>query len=486
MTGGERTRTGIGAARAPALAAIASLAAGTAHAADGAGTTLGADLPPWSALPFVGLLLSIALLPLLAGGFWRRHYPKVSAAWAAALAVPLLAAFGPAGFAALAHTAIADYLPFVVLLAALYTIGSGVVIRGTPRGSPPVNALILLTGTLLASVVGTTGATVLLIKPLLRANRHRRRRVHSVVFFIFLVANIGGSLTPLGDPPLFLGFLHGVPFFWTLGLWDVTLLTAAALLAVYLALDAWHWRREDADVRANPEGRRERLRIAGAHNLVFLAGVLGAVVLSGVWHPGRVAVLGVERPIEGLVRDAVLVAMAAGSWLTTPHGLRRENEHEWGPIREVAVVFAGIFVTMVPVLAMLGAGEGAGLGFVIRRVRTPALFFWATGGLSSVLDNAPTYLTSLSTALGRLQPGVPEREAITRLIADTPEYLRAVAAGAVLMGANTYIGNAPNFLARSIAESAGVRMPTFFGYVVRYVVPVLLPVYVLVTLVFFR
>jgi len=345
--------------------------------------------------------------------------------------------------------------------------------------------LIILAGAALASVIGTTGATVVVIRPLLRANRRRRYRAHTVVFFIFLVANIGGALTPLGDPPLFLGFLHGVPFLWTLTLWRETALVTVCLLAAYLAVDGWYWRRERASVREDPEGPREPLGVDGRHNLAFLAGVLGAVVVSGVWHPGSVKILGVPRGVEGLLRDALLVLMAAGSWLATSHRIRERNGHEWEPIREVAVIFAGIFATMVPVLAMLELGERGGLGVIVHAVRTPALFFWTTGALSSVLDNAPTYLTLLSTALGHLQAALPDHEGVLRLIAEKPEYLRAIATGAVFMGANTYIGNAPNFLARSIAEGAGVEMPSLFGYVLRYTVPFLLPVFALVTWVFF-
>jgi Na+/H+ antiporter NhaD/arsenite permease-like protein len=465
-------------------ASLAVLAAGPASAAEAAAPTLGASLPVWSALPFVGLLLSVALLPLLAAGFWRRRYPIVVAAWALALCVPFVGAYGRPALQALAHTALADYVPFVLLLGSLYAIGAGVLIRGTLHGSPPVNALILLAGAGLASWIGTTGATVLLIRPLLRANRRRRRRAHTVVFFIFLVANIGGALTPLGDPPLFLGFLHGVPFFWTLRLWRETALATACLLAAYLAVDTWHWRRESPGVREHPEGPREPLRIEGWHNLAFLAGVLAAVILSGTWSAGSVVILGVHRSVAGLLRDAVLVLMATGAWLTTPPRLREENDHAWEPIREVAILFAGVFVTMIPVLAMLSTGERGALAAVVRGVRTPALFFWATGGLSSLLDNAPTYLTSLSTALGSLQPGLPEREGILRLIAEHPAHLRAIATGAVFMGANTYIGNAPNLLAKSIAESVGVEMPSFFGYVLRFALPFLLPVFVLVTWVF--
>ncbi len=467
------------------MAFLAFVAASPVRAAEAGDPRLGIALPLWSALPFLGMLLSIALLPLLAQRFWLRHFPKVAAGWALVLAIPFLAAYGSPAVHALAQTAIADYLPFVLLLGSLYSIGGGILIRGTLRGSPPVNAMIIVVGTALASWIGTTGATVLLIRPLLRANRRRRNRAHTVVFFIFLVANIGGALTPLGDPPLFLGFLHGVPFFWTLRLWREMALVVACLVAAYLAVDAWHWRREEADVRDDPEGPREPIRIEGWHNLAFLVGVLAAVILSGNWSPGSVSILGVQRGIEGLVRDGVMLLMAAGSWLTTSPQLREQNDHAWEPIREVAILFAGIFVTMIPVLAMLRMGDRGALGFVIRTVRTPAVFFWATGGLSSLLDNAPTYLTSLSTALGRLQYGLPEHEGVLRLIGERPEILQAIATGAVFMGANTYIGNAPNFLAKSIAESAGVKMPSFFGYIVRYTLPFLVPVFALATWVFF-
>jgi Na+/H+ antiporter NhaD/arsenite permease-like protein len=348
-----------------------------------------------------------------------------------------------------------------------------------------VNAAIMGVGTLLASWVGTTGAAMLLVRPLLRANRARRHRAHTVVFFTFLVANIGGALTPLGDPPLFLGFLHGVPFFWTFGLWREVLVVVAFVLGSYLLVDVWCWRREDPLVRERPPGLREPLRIEGAQNLLFLGGVLGAVILSGVLSLGEATILGVRQPLQNLARDAALLLMLAASWWTTPAEIRRQNDYSWEPIREVAILFAGIFATIVPVLAMLRAGEDGALAFVIRAVREPAHFFWASGTLSSFLDNAPTYLAFLSTALGRLHPGVAEREAVGRLIAEHHAYLRAIALGSVFMGANTYIGNAPNFMVKSIAEEAGVPMPSFFGYIFRYSVPVLIPAFLLVTWVFF-
>ena len=464
---------------------LAGLAWAGPAVADSGPAELGRVLPAWSTLPFAGMLLSIALFPLLAPRFWHRHYPKVSAAWAAIFLLPFVAFYRGPALGEVLHVALIDYVPFLILLGALFTIGGGIHVRGTLRGSPPVNAAIIAVGTVIASVVGTTGAAMLLIRPLLRANRERRHRAHTVVFFIFLVANVGGSLTPLGDPPLFLGFLHGVPFFWTLRLWPETLLVALLLLAIYLALDEFHWRREDVTVRVRPDTPREPLRIEGWLNFLLLAGVLAAVIVSGVWHGPLLNLLGVHRQLPTVGRDLVLVALAWASWRLTPRQVRQDNEYSWAPIREVAILFAGIFATIIPALAILRAGEAGTLGFIVSSVQSPASFFWAAGTLSSFLDNAPTYLTFLSTEVGRFYPGLPEREAITRLIAEHEIYLKAISLGAVYMGANTYIGNAPNFMVKSIAEEAGVAMPSFFGYIVRYTVPFLLPVLVVVSLVFF-
>ncbi|HPS79126.1 MAG TPA: sodium:proton antiporter [Thermoanaerobaculaceae bacterium] len=464
--------------------ALLSLLLPEGAAASGA-SELGSTLPAWSALPFVGILLSIALFPLLAPHFWHRHYPKVSLAWGLLLAVPFVLIYGEPAMYSLAHMAIVDYVPFLILIGTLFTIGGGILIRGSMRGSPPVNAVLMVIGTTLASVIGTTGAAMLLIRPLLRANRHRRHRAHTVVFFIFVVANIGGALTPLGDPPLFLGFLHGVPFQWTLGLWREMLLVAAVVLGAFVAVDTVLWRRESPEVRQVPAGIREPLRVDGWHNFLLLGGVLGAVVVSGLWHVGEVSLLGVHQQVQSFMRDGILLVLAATSWLTTSNALRTENEYSWGPIKEVAILFAGIFATMIPALLMLGAGEHGALAFIIRAIHTPGQFFWATGALSSFLDNAPTYLTFLQTALGRLYPGMLERQAVSRLITDAPAFLQAVSTGAVFMGANTYIGNAPNFMVKSIAEEAGVKMPSFFGYMVRYSLPILIPTFLLATAVFF-
>ena len=444
---------------------------------------LGELLPAWSVIPFAGILLSIALFPLFAPKLWHHHYPKVALFWGLSLVVPFVWVYGGAAWHEIAHTAIAEYLPFIILLASLFTIGGGIYIRGSLAGTPWVNTGILVVGTLIASWVGTTGAAMLLIRPLLRANVDRRYRAHTVVFFIFLVANIGGSLTPLGDPPLFLGFLQGVPFFWTMRLAPEAILVAVLVLAAYLALDFNLWRREDAVVRQRRAGG-EPLRIEGAHNFLLLGGVLVAVIISGFWHPGEVTVLGVHQGIQNLARDAALVALLLASWFSTPKSVRRDNQYSWGPIKEVAILFAAIFATIIPALAILKAGEKGALAGLIRAVETPTHFFWATGILSSFLDNAPTYLTFLSTALGRAYSGVPTREAIHLLIETHEPFLIAISTGAVFMGANTYIGNAPNFMVKAIAEEAGVEMPSFFGFML-YSLVVLIPVFLLVTWIFF-
>ena len=447
---------------------------------------LGTLLPAWSALPFAGILLSIALFPLLAPQLWHHHFPKISAAWALLFAVPFVLRFGGAAAHELAHVAVVDYVPFLILIATLFTIGGGIHVAGALRGTPAMNAVLMAIGTTLASVVGTTGAAMIMIRPLLKANRARHHRAHTVVFFIFLVANIGGGLTPLGDPPLFLGFLHGVPFFWTLQLWKQVLLTAIVVLGLYLLHDVYYWRREPPALRDAPAETGEPVRIEGAVNFLLLAVVVAAVVASGLCPGREVSILGVHQTTGNLARDAVLVAMLAASSRLTPAAVRRANEFSWAPIREVAILFAGIFVTILPAMAMLRVGEAGAMAFIVRAVRDPAHFFWASGILSSFLDNAPTYLAFFSTALGRLFPGVPESEAVVRLIREHPLFLAAISSGSVFMGANTYIGNAPNFMVKSIAEEAGVPMPSFFGYIFRYSLPCLVTTFVVVTWLFFE
>jgi Na+/H+ antiporter NhaD/arsenite permease-like protein len=446
--------------------------------------SIGPSLPMWACLPFVGILLSIAVFPLAAPYFWHRNYPRVSAAWAAVFAVPFLLAYRSAALDEILHIFVLDYVPFIILLWGLFTVTGGILVRGTLPGTPAVNTLLIGIGTGLASLIGTTGAAMLLIRCVLRANAGRRHIAHTVVFFIFLVANIGGSLTPLGDPPLFLGFLHQVPFFWTLGLLPQTAFAAVLLLALYFGIDSRLARREPRAAVERPASR-EPLRVEGLYNLAILAGILGAVLLSGLWRPGEVELLGVHVGLQGLARDGLIVALGLTSLAVTPRRVRRDNGFGWEPIREVALLFAGIFMTIIPALAILRAGAAGPLAGLVRTVREPWQYYWATGGLSSFLDNAPTYLAFFNLQLGQFYPELPEAQAVARLVQEHGQHLEALAVGAVFMGANTYIGNAPNFMVRSMAEEAGVPMPSFFGYLFRWAVPILIPTFVLVTLVFF-
>ncbi len=459
---------------------------GMAMAGEGAaGHDLGAALPLWSVIPFAGILLSIAIFPLVAPEFWHHHFPKISAAWALLFAVPFVVVYHSEAMHEILHIYILDYIPFIILLWALFTVAGGILIRGSFNGTPVLNTIFLFIGTIIASWVGTTGAAMLLIRPVIRANARRAHKVHTIVFFIFLVANIGGSLTPLGDPPLFLGFLHGVPFFWTFNIIAETGLVAGILLVIYFLLDLYWWKKETNAAQQPHDGPKERLKIEGLHNLIFLGGILGGVLLSGMWHPGQVEILGVHQHIENIVRDGILIVMGLLSMVTTKKQIREDNGFTWFPILEVAYLFAGIFMTIVPALAILKAGEHGALAGLVRAVNDPVHFFWATGILSSFLDNAPTYLTFLNTALGRFFPGMAEREAIHSLIAHHELFLKAISTGAVYMGANTYIGNAPNFMVKSIAEENGVEMPSFFGYMLKYSLVFLIPTFILVTFVFF-
>ncbi len=466
------------------LFVLAMVAPGTAAASEG-GVELGTVLPLWSVIPFAGILLSIAVFPLVAPEFWHHHFPKVSAFWALLFAVPFVLKYQGSAMHEILHIYILDYIPFIILLWALFTVAGGILIRGSFNGTPGLNTVFLIIGTLIASWVGTTGAAMLLVRPVIRANLRRRHKVHTLVFFIFLVANVGGSLTPLGDPPLFLGFLHGVPFFWTLQIIPETAMVAGILLLIYYLLDSFFWRKETHAAQQPADGVQEKLKIDGLHNLIFLGGILGGVLLSGMWHAGEINILGVHQSIQNLVRDGLLILMGVLSLKTTSKKIREDNAFTWFPILEVAYLFAGIFMTIVPALAILKAGEGGALSGLIEAVKSPAHYFWVTGTLSSFLDNAPTYLTFLNTALGRFFPGMAEREAVHALIAQHHIYLKAISTGAVYMGANTYIGNAPNFMVKSIAEENGVEMPSFFGYIFKYSLPILIPVFILVTVVFF-
>lgn len=460
----------------------ALLVPGAAFAGDGHLNVPGAELSVVWALPFACMLLSIAVLPMLLPHLWEKHFGKISACWGLAFLVPCLSVYGyQVALYEFLHIILLDYVPFLVLLFSLFTVAGGVRLTGSLVGKPVVNTGLLAVGTVLASCMGTTGAAMLLIRPLLRANAHRRYRAHSVVFFIFLVANIGGSLTPLGDPPLFLGFLKGVDFFWTTtNLLAKTSLLAAILLALFFVLDSVLYKKEGSPEPAPELGTAEKFGLEGSVNLLFLLGIVLAVLLSGLYPLGQfTSVFGVSVEWQNMLRDAALLCMAGLSLRFTSRRCRELNGFTWAPIEEVAKLFFGIFVSMIPAIAILRAGTDGALAPLIRLVShegqpVNAMYFWLAGILSSFLDNAPTYLVFFNTAGGDAQ----------HLMHDMPATLAAISAGAVFMGANSYIGNAPNFMVRSIAESDGVRMPSFFGYMV-WSVGILVPLFGLITWLFF-
>ena len=475
---------------------IEAFGADDAHGGEGAHHGHGVDgakLPIWSIIPFVGILLSIAILPLvLDSHFLVHHGGKMSLVWSLAFAIPYLIAFQGEAFYDILHIYLIDYIPFIILLWGLFTVAGGILVRGTLRGTPLVNTLLLLIGTAIASWVGTTGASMLLIRPLIRANAYRQNKIHLVIFFIFLVSNIGGSLTPLGDPPLFLGFLHNVPFFWTTtALFPHMLFISVILIALFFVVDTFMFKREGGVVP--DDGTNEPIRVDGLFNLVFLLGIVAAVLMSGSFKWGEINIFGVHVYWQNITRDVLIVVMGLLSLRFTPFTgeLRQANEFSWEPIEEVAKVFAGIFMTIIPALAILKAGENGALRGLIGAIKEPMHYFWITGILSSFLDNAPTYLTFFNTALGKLhltEAVIPE---ILSGQLTGPEHLEfvklltAISVGAVFMGANTYIGNAPNFMVKAIAEQSGIRMPSFFGYMI-WSVGILAPLFVIVTLVFLR
>jgi Na+/H+ antiporter NhaD/arsenite permease-like protein len=430
---------------------------------------------PW-ALPFAGILLSIATGPLLFPHVWHDHYGKISAGWAALALIPIAAMHGwHAMLAAFVHAMLGDYLSFIVLLFALYTVAGGILVSGSIRGTPLLNTAILALGTAMASIVGTTGAAMILIRPLIRANETRAHNTHVIVFFIILVANVGGALSPLGDPPLFVGFLRGVGFFWPLQhLWLQTLIVAGALLAIFFALDCW--RSRDDSIVAE-EIAHEPIRIRGRINLLLIVGIIAAILISAAWKPGiAFDIDGTHLALQNVVRDGVIFVIALLSLWLTPEEHRSANDFTWEPIREVAKLFAGIFVAIVPVLAMLGAGKGglfAPLLSVVTSVDDAPRevpYFWFAGLLSAVLDNAPTYLVFFELAGGDAQ----------HLMGPLSGTLAAISMGAVYMGALTYIGNAPNFMVYAIATERGIRMPGFFGYAL-WAGAVMVPLFLLLT-----
>ena len=442
----------------------------------------GESLAIFWVIPFAGILLSIAIFPLIALDFWHHNFGKVSLFWAISLIIPFILTQGLSiTIYELLHVGLLEYVPFIILLLSLFTISGGVRLKGTMVGTPTLNTLMILIGTLLASWMGTTGAAMLLIRPLIKANQFRKKKVHIIVFFIFLVANIGGSLTPLGDPPLFLGFLKGVDFFWTTtAMLYPMIFMVISLLAIFFAVDTYFFRSEAYKPVSN--GNNEKLGLEGSFNLLLLGGVIFGVLLSGFWKPGiHFEIYHVHLELQNMVRDILLLTLTYISWTMTDNQIRVANEYTWFPIVEVAKLFAGIFVTIIPAIAILKAGSKGALSVVISSVSKNGepvnyMYFWLTGILSSFLDNAPTYLVFFNTAGG--DPKV--------LMNDIPMTLLAISAGAVFMGANTYIGNAPNFMVKSISESSGISMPSFFGYFFKWAVPILMPLFLIITYLFFK
>ena len=440
-------------------------------------------------IPFAGLLLSIAVMPLIKGEWWESHQPLVVGFWILLMLVPFAFVYGPHKAAeTVLECTVNDYLTFIVLLFGLFCVSGNITMEGDFAGSPRINVGLLALGTLLASCIGTTGASMLMVRPVIKMNSWRKRKSHIMVFFIFMVSNMGGCLTPIGDPPLLMGFMRGVPFFWSMHLFPVLIFNMAILLFVFYHLDKWAYRKDIARGR-KPDISKPgtEFSIDGLHNIVFLVMIVAAVILSGVL-PGMSAFQDAAGNVRGIhifgevtltfpaMIEIVLILLAAWlSFKTTKSEIRRRNHFTWGAIKEVAVLFIGIFITMQPALMLLKA-VGPELG-----VTEPFQMFWTTGTLSSFLDNTPTYLVFLTTAgtLGFTQ-------GIATSLGTVPQkVLSAVSCGAVFMGANTYIGNAPNFMVKSISDENGVNMPSFFGYMLWSLV-FLVPVFVIDTLVFFR
>lgn len=439
------------------------------------GIELGKQLGLWTTAPFVAMLLAIAVLPAVAGDWYSRNRNKaiVAAVLGAPTIAYLLVGFGRLGLDNVGGIA-GEYLSFMILMLTLYTISGGIYLTGNLLGTPRNNFIFLLIGALLANLIGTTGAAMVLIRPLLRANSERTRTRHVVIFFIFVVCNIGGILLPLG-PPLFLGVLQGVSFSWTLRLWPEWLLVVGLVLALFVAIDIYHYRREPrASLRADAADYVP-MRIAGKVNLLCFAGAVLIVVLSG---PLATAGQHIGFPY---LREAGLLAMMGLSLILGPRGPRAANHFRWGPIVEVAVLFAGIFAVMIPALALLQA-KGSDIGLT-----QPWHYFWASGGLSAFLDNGPTYLAFTAAAQGQVgalsAAGLMSSHVVAGVAPST--LLAAVSCGASMMGALSYIGNAPNFMVKAVAEASGLKMPSFVSYL-GYATIILLPIFAVVTLVFFR
>ena len=439
-------------------------------------------------IPFAGLLLCIAMLPLVKAEWWEAHQPHTVVFWSLLFVLPFAFVYGPGqAFEKVLECIVDDYLTFIILLFGLFCVSGNITLEGDLAGSPRINVGLLLIGTMLSSWIGTTGASMLMVRPIIKMNAWRKRRSHIMVFFIFLISNIGGCLTPIGDPPLLMGFMRGVPFFWSLHLFPVLLFNVVILLTIFYFLDRRAYRKDIAEgLKPDISKPGTEVHILGLHNLIFLAMIVAAVILSGTL-PGMAAFQDAEGAVRGihlfgevtltypaLIEVVIILVAAFLSFKTTSVEIRRKNHFTWGAIQEVAVLFVGIFITMQPALMILKA-NGASLG-----LNKPFEMFWATGCLSSFLDNTPTYLVFLTTA-----GALGFTEGMPTILGTVPiAMLEAISCGAVFMGANTYIGNAPNFMVKSISDENGIRMPSFFGYLL-WSITFLIPVFLLDMLVFF-
>ena len=446
-------------------------------------------IPGWLCIPFVGLLLSVALFPILKPDWWDKHEPHAVIFWSLLVIVLFTAKFGVGKSAEMVLDCIFnDYLTFIVLLFGLYCVSGNITFAGDLAGSPGVNVFLLAVGTLLSSCIGTTGSSMLMVRPVISMNSWRKRKAHIMIFFIFLVSNIGGCLTPVGDPPLLMGFMRGVNFFWSLHLFPVLLLNMAVLLVLFYHIDKRAYRADIAEGREpNIRVPHTTLEVGGKHNVIFLVMIVAGVILSGtlpklsIFQDAQGNALGIPLPAgvvfpwSSLIECVIILLAAFLSFKTTPQEVRRKNHFTWGAIKEVAMLFVGIFLTMQPALRLLKQ-LGPEMG-----INTPAQMFWAAGALSSFLDNTPTYLVFLTTAgtLG-FTSGI-----VTSLGTVPVQMLMAISCGAVFMGANSYIGNAPNFMVKALSDENGIRMPSFFGYM-KWSIGILIPVFLLDTLIFFR
>ncbi len=444
-----------------------------------AAESLGSQLPLWGAVPFIGLLVAVTILELFAQQWWNSLLNKaIVAVFAAVLAAThLVGGYGLIGGEALLHS-MTDYVSFILLLVALFVISGGIQVKGSLAGTPLANTGMLAIGAILANLIGTTGASMVLIRPFLRANAKRQSKAHLVVFFILIVANSGGLLTPLGDPPLFLGYLNGVPFEWTFRLVLPWLFVNGVVLVAFNLVDQFVVNREERATRG--DGLldelmvHEPLRVVGSHNLLFLGGAILAILAKGSgFGTGDVWPFG--------VLEATLCALAVGSYLTTPRTVHEGNHFSFRPIASVAIIFFGIFAAMTAPLIMLNAHSDS-LG-----IREPWQYFWASGGLSSVLDNAPTYLSFTAVAAGQVGVSTDGDQYLAALLGtgDGAALLAAISCGAVMMGCLTYIGNGPNLMVKEIAEHRGIRMPHFLAYALAATV-IMIPVFLATTFIFFR